>query len=164
MMDAFPWLALLNVIAVDLMLSGDNAVVIGMAVRRQPPQLARRAAIIGCAGAVGLRVLFTAIAATLLAVPQAAATLLFTITSFTGQPFGTVANAFCRLVDARSGQEVARYDLGAQGPHTGLVMARIDRVARGWRMTAVGEAGRGRTWRELVGTSRSRAYPATRTP
>ncbi len=97
-------------------------------------------------------------------VPLAAATLLFTITSFSGQPFGAVANAFCRLADARSGQAVARYDLGAQGPHTGLVMARIDRAARGWRMTAVGEPGHGRTWRELVGTVRSLAYPATRTP
>ncbi len=69
MIESLPWLALLNIIAVDLVLSGDNAVVIGMAVRRLPPALARRAALIGAAFAVGLRVLFTAIAAWLLAVP-----------------------------------------------------------------------------------------------
>lgn len=69
MLEALPWLALLNIVAVDLILSGDNAVVIGMAVRRLPPALARRAAIIGAIGAVGLRVLFTALAAWLLAIP-----------------------------------------------------------------------------------------------
>lgn len=67
--DPILWLALLNIIAVDIVLSGDNALVIALAVRRLPPELARKAAIAGAIGAVSLRVLFTALAAMLLAVP-----------------------------------------------------------------------------------------------
>lgn len=89
--------------------------------------------------------------------PTHVTTLVFTITSYSGQSFGAVANAFCRVVDERTGEEAARFDLGCQGPHTGLTMARFDRTARGWRMTAVGEPGYGRTWQDLVGP---RARPA----
>ncbi len=69
---------LLSIIVIDLVLSGDNAVVIGMAARRLPPQSRRRAILLGGAGAVGLRVLFTAMATLLLGVPylQAAGGLL----------------------------------------------------------------------------------------
>ncbi|MDB5101663.1 MAG: Integral rane protein TerC [Cyanobacteria bacterium RYN_339] len=63
------WLALTNVVALNIVLSGDNAVVIAMAVRRLPPTLARKAALVGAVGAIGLRVAFTALAAVLLAVP-----------------------------------------------------------------------------------------------
>jgi YjbE family integral membrane protein len=58
--------SVLTIILYDLVLSGDNAVVIGMAARRLPPAARRRAVILGGAGAVGLRVLFTAIAALVL--------------------------------------------------------------------------------------------------
>ena len=70
--------AVFAIIVIDLVLSGDNAVVIGMAARRLSPQNRRRAIIWGGAGAVGLRIFFTAIAALLLDVPylQAAGGLL----------------------------------------------------------------------------------------
>ncbi|MEB3198069.1 MAG: TerC family protein [Candidatus Sericytochromatia bacterium] len=61
--------AVLKIVVIDLVLSGDNAVVIAMAVKSLPPSIARRAAVIGAAGAVGLRVIFAALAAFLLAVP-----------------------------------------------------------------------------------------------
>ncbi len=61
--------AILSIIVIDLVLSGDNAVVIGMAARRLSPENRRRAIIFGGGGAVGLRVLFTAMAALLLGVP-----------------------------------------------------------------------------------------------
>jgi YjbE family integral membrane protein len=60
---------LLSIIVIDLVLSGDNAVVIGMASRSLPAESRRRAIIFGGAGAVGLRILFTAMAALLLDVP-----------------------------------------------------------------------------------------------
>ena len=60
---------ILSIIVIDLVLSGDNAVVIGMAARRLSPENRRRAIIFGGAGAVGLRILFTAMAALLLDVP-----------------------------------------------------------------------------------------------
>ncbi|MGH2562148.1 MAG: TerC family protein [Thermomicrobiales bacterium] len=59
----------LSIIVIDLILSGDNAVVIGMAARRLSPENRRRAVIFGGGGAVGLRILFTAMAALLLDVP-----------------------------------------------------------------------------------------------
>lgn len=68
-MDGVTLDAVIKIIVIDLVLSGDNAVVIAMAVKSLPPQIARRAAIIGAAGAVLLRVLFAALAAVLLAVP-----------------------------------------------------------------------------------------------
>lgn len=89
--------------------------------------------------------------------PPHVTTLVFTITSYSGQSLGAVANAFCRLVDERTGQQVARFDLGCQGAHTGLTMTRFDPTARGWRMTAVGEPGFGRTWHDLVPGARDLA-------
>ncbi|MBX6771615.1 MAG: YjbE family putative metal transport protein [Chloroflexi bacterium] len=59
----------LSIVVLDLVLSGDNAVVIGLAARRLPPRQRRLAILLGGAGAIGLRVLFAALAAVLLAVP-----------------------------------------------------------------------------------------------
>lgn len=64
----------LSIIVIDLVLSGDNAVVIGMAARRLSPENRRRAIIFGGGGAVVLRILFTAMAALLLGVPFLQAT------------------------------------------------------------------------------------------
>jgi YjbE family integral membrane protein len=60
---------LFSIIVVDLVLSGDNAVVIGMAARTLPPDDRRRAIVWGGVGAVGLRIVFTVMAALLLDVP-----------------------------------------------------------------------------------------------
>ncbi len=62
-------LGLFSIVLIDLVLSGDNAVVIGMAVRDLPGQLRRQAILVGTLGAIGLRVTFTILAALLLAVP-----------------------------------------------------------------------------------------------
>ena len=61
--------AILSIIVIDLVLSGDNAVVIGMAARSLSPENRRRAIIFGGAGAIGLRILFTALATVLLGIP-----------------------------------------------------------------------------------------------
>jgi YjbE family integral membrane protein len=58
--------SLLQIIIIDLALSGDNAVVIGMAAHRLPAQQRRWAIIIGGSGAIVLRILLTVIAALLL--------------------------------------------------------------------------------------------------
>lgn len=61
--------AIAAIVVIDLVLSGDNAVVIGMAAHRLPPEQRQRARFYGAAGAIGLRVLFTAMAAILLGIP-----------------------------------------------------------------------------------------------
>lgn len=60
---------LLEVLVVNLILSGDNAVVIAMAVRSLEGKNRRRAVLWGAAGAVVLRLLFAAVIAFLLHVP-----------------------------------------------------------------------------------------------
>ena len=61
--------ALFQIIASDLVLSGDNAVVIGLAVQHLRQPLRRRAVLFGTVGAIVLRVLFTIFATVLLKVP-----------------------------------------------------------------------------------------------
>lgn len=58
--------AVASITVIDLVLSGDNAAVIGLAIRELPPELRTRAALVGTAGAIILRVTFTAVATILL--------------------------------------------------------------------------------------------------
>lgn len=60
------WVGLAQIVAIDLVLSGDNAVVIALACRRLEPEQRRVGIFWGVAGAVGLRVILTAFAASLL--------------------------------------------------------------------------------------------------
>ncbi len=53
---------MLQIVAIDLLLGGDNAVVIAMACRKLPPQKRTKAIIIGTVGAILARVLLLAIA------------------------------------------------------------------------------------------------------
>lgn len=84
------------------------------------------------------------------ALPATAATLVFTVSSFQGDTFDRIENAYCRLVDASGGTEMARYDLSGSGAHTGQVMAKLFRTPRGWDMQAIGERTRGRTVQDLL--------------
>jgi YjbE family integral membrane protein len=61
--------ALLSIVVIDLVLSGDNAMVIGMAARRLSSEQRHRAIFYGAAGAIILRIIFTVLAALLLGVP-----------------------------------------------------------------------------------------------
>lgn len=63
------WQAALQIVAIDLLLGGDNAIVIALACRNLPPETRRRGVLWGTAGAIGLRVLLTVFAVTLLNVP-----------------------------------------------------------------------------------------------
>ena len=58
--------ALIKIIVIDLVLSGDNAVVIGMAAHRLPPRQRKMAILIGGGAAIVLRIGLTAIATLLL--------------------------------------------------------------------------------------------------
>ena len=61
--------SILRIVIIDLVLSGDNAVVIGMAAHRLPLPQRRQAIIIGGSAAIILRIVLTAIAALLLQIP-----------------------------------------------------------------------------------------------
>lgn len=62
-------MALLSIILIDIVLSGDNAVVIALACRNLPEKLRKKAIVIGCAGAIALRVILTFLAVYLLEIP-----------------------------------------------------------------------------------------------
>ncbi|MEJ8546824.1 TerC family protein [Brevibacillus borstelensis] len=63
------WIGLLQIFLIDLVLSGDNAVVIGMACRGLPALERKRAIYIGTIGAILLRVLLTGLTTWMLDIP-----------------------------------------------------------------------------------------------
>lgn len=60
--------ALVSVVLIDLVLAGDNAIVVGMAAAGLPAEQRRRAIVIGIGAATVLRILFAAVALQLLAI------------------------------------------------------------------------------------------------
>ncbi|KFJ10480.1 integral membrane, YjbE family protein [Delftia acidovorans] len=63
------WVALGQIIIIDILLGGDNAVVIALACRKLQPEQRKKGIIWGTAGAIILRVILIAFAMTLLALP-----------------------------------------------------------------------------------------------
>ncbi|WP_220184200.1 TerC family protein [Thermoactinomyces mirandus] len=63
------WFGFFNIIIIDIILSGDNAVMIGMAAHRLPEKQRKKAIVLGAGAAVLLRATLTAIAAYLLNIP-----------------------------------------------------------------------------------------------
>ena len=61
------WVGLLKIIWINILLSGDNAVVIALAARGLPPEQQRKAILFGSGAAVVLRIGLTIIAAWLMA-------------------------------------------------------------------------------------------------
>jgi YjbE family integral membrane protein len=63
------WIALGQIIIIDILLGGDNAVVIALACRKLPAEQRRKGIIYGTAGAIVLRIILIAFAMVLLALP-----------------------------------------------------------------------------------------------
>ncbi|MFF1511366.1 TerD family protein [Streptomyces sp. NPDC058326] len=83
--------------------------------------------------------------------PAEATGLVFTVNSFSGQKFTEVAKAYCRLMDAATGEELVRFDLTTAEPQTGVMMAKLIKQFSGeWEMTAMGEFVKSRTVRGMV--------------
>jgi len=72
-MDAFFtaefWLAVGQIVMIDILLGGDNAVVIALACRNLPPDLRRQGIVWGTMGAIALRVVLIFFALSLLSLP-----------------------------------------------------------------------------------------------
>ncbi|MEU7593626.1 TerD family protein [Streptomyces sp. NPDC039022] len=84
-------------------------------------------------------------------IPPQVTGLVFTVNSFSGQKFSDVAKAYCRLLDAQTGEELVRFDLTHSEPRTGVMMAKLIRQFSGeWEMTALGEFVDSRTVRGMV--------------
>lgn len=76
--------------------------------------------------------------------------LVFTVNSYRGQTFNEVDNAFCRLVDESTRQELCRFSLTDKGSHSGVVMAVVSNQGGQWSMKAVGEPTMGKTAQEIA--------------
>ena len=63
------WVDVLKIIMIDLLLSGDNAVVIALACRNLPAQQRKKGILYGVGGAIGLRIVLTFFAVSLLSLP-----------------------------------------------------------------------------------------------
>src|SRR6476661_2177483 len=61
--------ALASIIVIDLILAGDNALVIGLAARNVPREMQKRVILWGTAGAIVVRALLTAVVVWLLKIP-----------------------------------------------------------------------------------------------
>ncbi|MFI6545972.1 TerD family protein [Streptomyces prunicolor] len=84
-------------------------------------------------------------------IPQEVTGLVFTVNSFSGQKFTEVAKAYCRLLDAATGEELVRFDLTNAESQTGVMMAKLVKQFTGeWDMTAMGDFVKSRTVRGMV--------------
>ncbi|MBM3565345.1 MAG: TerC family protein, partial [Alphaproteobacteria bacterium] len=63
------WLALLQIIWIDILLSGDNAVVIALAARNLPAKQQKFAVVGGTLAAVVMRIIFAVIVVYLMSIP-----------------------------------------------------------------------------------------------
>jgi len=76
--------------------------------------------------------------------PANVQSIMFTVTSYRGQQFTVVRNAFGRLVNAADGKEICRYELSVGFPNTALILARLYRHNGEWKIAALGEPADGR--------------------
>lgn len=63
------WMALLSIVLIDLVLAGDNAIVIGLAARNVPQQDQKKVIVWGTLGAILIRVIMTLLVVQLLNIP-----------------------------------------------------------------------------------------------
>jgi YjbE family integral membrane protein len=143
--------ALLQVILIDVVLAGDNAIVVGLAASRVAPALRARVIFWGIAGAVVLRILFAAVTVQLLAIvglTLAGGILLLWVCwkmyrEITREPKPASAGAAVATSDHEGG------NVGFWGALTQIIIADISMSLD--NVLAVAGAARGHTWVLVAG-------------
>jgi predicted tellurium resistance membrane protein TerC len=77
------WSALLAIILIDLVLAGDNAIVIALAARSLPPERQKQAIVWGTVGAIAVRSVMTLGVVWLLQIPGL---MLVAVSAWSGSP------------------------------------------------------------------------------
>lgn len=85
-------------------------------------------------------------------VPEKVTTLVFVITSFTGQTFNEIDSATCRVVNKDNNKEVVTYTLSEKGKNTAQIMAKVYRDNGEWHIQAIGEPTDGKVQYQLLST------------
>jgi YjbE family integral membrane protein len=154
-MDAlYPELiALLQVIVIDVVLAGDNAIVVGLAASRVAPELRAKVIFWGIAGAVVLRIAFAGITVQLLAIvglTLAGGILLLWVCWKMYREIRHVprpASVGAQAVSSRDGQAVGA--MGFWSAITQIVVADVSMSLD--NVLAVAGAAKGHTWVLVVG-------------
>ena len=81
-------------------------------------------------------------------IPENISKVAFTVTIYDsdvrGQNFGQVSNAYIRIVDESTGQELIRYDLGEDfSIETAIVVGELYRHSGEWKFNAIGSGFQG---------------------
>ncbi|WP_410873113.1 TerD family protein [Nocardia sp. A7] len=66
-------------------------------------------------------------------------TIVFLVTSYSGQRFSQIDRGFCRIVDNVTGIELVRLELAEVGLYTGIVFGKLHRSHQGWAFTLIGQ-------------------------
>ncbi|MGN2636140.1 TerD family protein [Nocardia takedensis] len=67
-------------------------------------------------------------------------TVIFLVTSYSGQSFEQIGNAFCRVLDGMTGVEISRYHLDNGPDRTGFVVGKLVGTPTGWGFQPLGVA------------------------
>jgi YjbE family integral membrane protein len=153
-MDAlYPELiALLQVIVIDVVLAGDNAIVVGLAASRVAPELRAKVIFWGIAGAVVLRIAFAGITVQLLAIvglTLAGGILLLWVCWKMYREIRHVPRPASVGAQAVSGEAQATGALGFWSAITQIVVADVSMSLD--NVLAVAGAAKGHTWVLVVG-------------
>ena len=146
------FIALLQVIVIDVVLAGDNAIVVGIAASRVAPELRSRVIFWGIAAAVGLRIAFAAVTMQLLAIiglTLAGGILLLWVCwkmyrEIRHEPRAVSVGAAAAAVDTRTAGR-----LGFWSAVTQIVVADVSMSLD--NVLAVAGAAKGHTWILVVG-------------
>jgi tellurium resistance protein TerZ len=84
--------------------------------------------------------------------PASVQNVVLTVTSYRGQRFTSVKNAYVRIVNRKDSQELCRYNLTEKYDTTGIIMARLYRHNGEWKVAAMGEPANGKTISDLIPT------------
>lgn len=76
--------------------------------------------------------------------------IVFTITSYSGQSFEDVDNCVARLVNKKNNTEMCRYELKNVGDYTAVIMCKLSRSNGGWEFKALGIGTDGETADDLI--------------
>ena len=146
-------IALAQIIMIDVVLAGDNAIVVGLAASRVPPELRARVIFWGIAGAVALRILFAALTTQLLAIvglTLAGGILLLWVCWKMYREIASPASQVQDLGAAalEAGQDPAQ-QLGFRAALTQIIVADVSMSLD--NVLAVAGAAKGQTWVLVVG-------------
>lgn len=76
--------------------------------------------------------------------------VIFTLTSYSGQKFDAIQNAFARAVNAADGAEMARFEVSGLGPVAGLYICQLTRTDEGFVFKALGDtSATGKTFADM---------------